>query len=469
LSVVLLVVASASCGDDDDDHFDDGLFSGESAPECWRLGLTSFLCWIVTSFAVAAGIGGGGLLVPLYALVLDLGTKAAVPVSKATIFGVACGNVLFIGREKHPQADRPLIDYATVVLMQPGELLGVIFGVLLNRLLPEIGIVIILIVVLGFNAYKTLNKARDRWKKETEANLKTRSDSRRLQDVQETSATTESAPHGSEVQATKDSALPVSPPASPPAAGGTTRLEDVLRAESAQFPVWAWASLLCMTAFLVVYSFLIGGVIIEDLDLCSPAYWPVYVTPIFAYGAIMAVMGRRNIRRHEEKAALGFHFMDGDLQWTAKVVSQLVPAAVLAGVAAGLLGIGGGMILGPLFVSLNFHPKVGTASTGFMILFTALAGTVQYLAVGKLPWRMFLWFGTIGAIGGQTGQRVVKLAVERTGRPSILVFILGTIIALAVIIMASSGIANAVIDAQDGEDVWEVDTSPFVCDDDDRR
>ena len=35
-------------------------------------------------------------------------------------------------------------------------------GVLLNRLLPELIIVIILIFVLGYNAYKTLVKARSR-------------------------------------------------------------------------------------------------------------------------------------------------------------------------------------------------------------------------------------------------------------------------------------------------------------------
>ena len=83
---------------------------------------TSLLCFVVTCLAVAAGIGGGGLLVPLYAFVLGLGPKNAVPVSKATIFGVAIGNVFFIGRERHPKANRPLIDYSTAVFMQGGEL-----------------------------------------------------------------------------------------------------------------------------------------------------------------------------------------------------------------------------------------------------------------------------------------------------------------------------------------------------------
>ena len=116
---------------DGDDHMNDPLFTNDDI-EPWRIAVTSLLCWVVTSLAVAAGIGGGGLLVPLYAFVLGLGPQYAVPVSKATIFGVAVGNVFFIAREKHPVANRPLIDYNTAVFMQGGELMGVVVAVLVR-------------------------------------------------------------------------------------------------------------------------------------------------------------------------------------------------------------------------------------------------------------------------------------------------------------------------------------------------
>ena len=115
----------------DENHFNDELFNSDDF-EVWRIPITSILCLLITMLAVAAGIGGGGLLVPLYAYVLGLGPKLAVPVSKATIFGVAIGNTFFISREKHPLANRPLIDYSTAVFMQGGELAGVVVGVLLN-------------------------------------------------------------------------------------------------------------------------------------------------------------------------------------------------------------------------------------------------------------------------------------------------------------------------------------------------
>ena len=128
-----------------------------------------------------------------------------------------------------------------------------------------------------------------------------------------------------------------------------------------------------------------------------------------------------------------------------------------------MLGLGGGMVLGPLFVALEFNPMVATSSTGFMILFTALASAVQYFAVGRLGWQFALWFALIGAIGAQTGQRVVKKIVHKTGRPSVVIFLLGSIISLSVIIMATSGVANIVSSMHSGEPLFEFATAQFRC------
>jgi hypothetical protein len=253
------------------------------------------------------------------------------------------------------------------------------------------------------------------------------------------------------------------PDASEGAKGLAAALKVIEDEKAIQFPREPYIALLGMTIFLIVYSLLLNQVIIPGFDNCNPAYWPLYWSPILVFGAMMWYFARQNISLYLSKVELGFIFVDGDLQWDKHTVFLLSSAAVAAGVAAGLLGIGGGMVLGPLFVALNFQPQVGAASTGFMILFTALSSTVQYLAVDELPWRYALWFGSIGAIGGQTGQRVVKTFIDRTGRPSIVVILLGSIIGIAVIIMAASGSVNVALDAKNGKNIWEVNTDLFIC------
>lgn len=57
----------------------------------------------------------------------------------------------------------------------------------------------------------------------------------------------------------------------------------------------------------------------------------------------------------------------------------------------------------------------------------------------------------------------MKQIVDRTGRPSIVVCLLGAIIGLAVIIMAVSGVTNVLKDCQAGKNIWAFDENLFVC------
>ena len=45
--------------------------------------------------------------------------------------------------------------------MQAGELLGVVFGVLGNMVLPPVVIIVFLFVVLGWNSARTIRKVRE--------------------------------------------------------------------------------------------------------------------------------------------------------------------------------------------------------------------------------------------------------------------------------------------------------------------
>ena len=85
---------------DQANHLNDQLFDGSVVG--WRIAVTSILCWVITSFAVAAGIGGGGLLVPLYDLVLGLDIKMAIPLSKVTLLVIPAPD----SRLKHPGSER---------------------------------------------------------------------------------------------------------------------------------------------------------------------------------------------------------------------------------------------------------------------------------------------------------------------------------------------------------------------------
>jgi len=68
----------------------------------WRDAVGTLVAFLSTAIGSGCGIGGGGLMVPLYIFVMGLSPKHAIPLSKATIFGNAVAIYLYNFNRKHP-------------------------------------------------------------------------------------------------------------------------------------------------------------------------------------------------------------------------------------------------------------------------------------------------------------------------------------------------------------------------------
>lgn len=145
------------------------------------------------------------------------------------------------------------------------------------------------------------------------------------------------------------------------------------------------------------------------------------------------------------------------MQWNSATLRRFPVTALLAGVTAGLLGIGGGMVIGPLFLSIGMEPQVGTSSCAFMILWTAFSGVVIYYVDDHLGTQLMLWCVAFGFISGQIGQRVVNAVLKKTGRPSYVVFLLGSIIGAACLSMTITLVIKMALGDYDANDVIEPD------------
>lgn len=64
----------------------------------------TLVAFVATALGSGCGVGGGGLLVAGYIFAMGLSPKAAIPLSKATIFGNAVALFLFNYHRKHPGA-----------------------------------------------------------------------------------------------------------------------------------------------------------------------------------------------------------------------------------------------------------------------------------------------------------------------------------------------------------------------------
>jgi hypothetical protein len=78
-----------------------------------------FFVIIGLMIAAAGGIGGGGIIVPLLIIVFGFEPKFAIPLSNFTILGCSLMNVYLNMKKRHPNVDRPLVDWDLIMVMEP--------------------------------------------------------------------------------------------------------------------------------------------------------------------------------------------------------------------------------------------------------------------------------------------------------------------------------------------------------------
>jgi uncharacterized membrane protein YfcA len=125
----------------------------------------------------------------------------------------------------------------------------------------------------------------------------------------------------------------------------------------------------------------------------------------------------------------------GDIEWNFKNTFFLPALSSGIGIGSGFLGIGGGLIAGPLLLALDLVPQVSIATSGFMTLFTSSSTTTQFLILGRIDPTIAIWYGSLGFISGYLGNRFVGELVKKYKKQSYVSFIVSISIVLSTIAM----------------------------------
>ena len=91
----------------------------------------------------------------------------AIPLASITVLGGAIANNLLYVRKVHPDhPDRPAIDWDLMLLLQPMTIAGALIGVDLNKVLPEILLLVHMLTLLTITARETTKKAHKMYRDE---------------------------------------------------------------------------------------------------------------------------------------------------------------------------------------------------------------------------------------------------------------------------------------------------------------
>lgn len=383
------------------------------------------LAFVATALAASGGIGGGGLLVPLFVLVEDFEADLASPLSSATLTGGAVVGYLMLCGRWHPffpSVERPLIDYETVLMLLPSLLTGTMMGTILDKILPIWLIITLLFLLLGVSTIRTFQTAMTKLEQEWgDAEVPLQSE------------------HEKEVDFVDDDK-------------GLKDEEDTvpLQIEGTRFPKKTLAMIVCFWFFVFLIALFKGGQgtpsVLPFVSCNNTGYWAIQ---LFCWSCmfIVFIFIRHQVLKSE------IPFVDGDVDWNPRNSITIPLICLPCGLCAGLLGVGGGMVVAPLLVELGAQNEIIRATSTFTVLITASSSAMQFVLMGKLPPFYALFFAMVGGIGTCVGQWAVERVIKRFNSTSIIVFGIAGVIFMSTCAIGYTGIRALIRIAEIGGNI----------------
>ncbi|XP_010680798.2 sulfite exporter TauE/SafE family protein 3 isoform X1 [Beta vulgaris subsp. vulgaris] len=379
----------------------------------WRIVVGSFIGFLGAALGSVGGVGGGGIFVPMLTLIIGFDPKSSTAISKCMIMGAAASTVYCNLSLKHPTLDMPIIDYDLAVLIQPMLMLGISIGVTFNVIFADWMVTVLLIILFLVTSIKALLKGVNTWNKESEMKKIVAS------------------MHVPDTKSGEESEADYKPLASgPPAPAHDDKVPMLSNI------YWKELSLLSF----VWLGFLVIQLLKRYTVTCSVQYWlldslqvPIAVSVSLFEGVCLYKGTKVIASKGKEITVLKVH----------QIFFYCI-CGVVAGMVGGLLGLGGGFILGPLFLELGIPPQVASATSTFSMIFSSSMSVVQYYILKRFPVPYAAYFVLVATLAAIVGQHVVRRLITLLGRASIIIFILASTILVSAITLGGVGIVNMI-------------------------
>ncbi|KAI5084435.1 hypothetical protein GOP47_0000604 [Adiantum capillus-veneris] len=377
-------------------------------PALWRT-ITALICdAAAAAISSAGGIGGGGLYVPIFNLLLGVSSKTSAALSSCMIVGGTFVTLVLYSHQRKADGAGPLIDYQ-VSLLLPSQ-------------------------CASWHLRRCRN-AFKRWKMETSA----------LQ-----AATISSSISRKDGTSNKDDAekkdlekplLDVEPKKLVP-----------------QYPMEKIA-ILCIiwVAFLAVQIVRgsSNGQNFFNIQSCGVLFWVVTAAQVpFAFIATACIMfhlRRTNVDADVVSATGSSSLLEDPFFQGVGPMSWLSALAFVTGFFGGMLGLGGGMIINPFLLELGMHPQATAATCSFMVFFASSLSAIQFWLLGRIPKEITLVSAALALVCSVVGVQGIQTIIKKYRRVSLIVFAVSIVMGLSAALMAIFGSWDVVIQIEQGE------------------
>jgi uncharacterized membrane protein YfcA len=123
---------------------------------------------VLMMLCTVAGIGGGGITIPILQVFFVFEFKEATAISGISILICSIARFIYNFGQQHPEKKAVAIDYGLAIIMLPTVMMGSFIGVIMNAAMPDLILQVCLTLLLGFLTVQSAFKAREIMRKENE-------------------------------------------------------------------------------------------------------------------------------------------------------------------------------------------------------------------------------------------------------------------------------------------------------------
>lgn len=356
------------------------------------LAIGSCLMFCASGMAAAAGVGGGGIMVPLLILCSGLTPNEAVPLSQIIVFTSSIINLPMFLTSMHPLLTTlPMIDYDCIVLMEPLLCAGVTLGVMLSLACPQWLILLLLCVTLLPAVWRTGTKGWKQWQEE------------RARDAQGMTAQEDEPTMRMDKWLSKEMQC----------------FSSILRSKhlAILMIIFVWVGVFCST--------------LHGFPVCSTRYFTYLAAIIACLFALTFVIGRFVVNP-EEGDEVG-------VDWTAHGTFRYPGISLIAGFLGGLLGLGGGVVMSPVLLEIGMHTQAVQATTVLFVFLSSSIATTQYALQGRYVLHSVMWYCSIAVIGTALGQWACVAYVRKYKKYSLITLSIAAILVASLVCLVWVG------------------------------
>jgi uncharacterized membrane protein YfcA len=356
------------------------------------------LMMIISGLSSLAGLGGGGPNVVCLILFFDVLPKDATIMVFACIFGSSLGNV--VNQARRALDGKPVVNYNYASITIPIMFIGTIFGVFINKLLPSVATVSIIMFFAMTSIPKIFRRFFEGYQNET----------RELEEYHNNQRTS-----------------------------GLIKETSINPFEN-HFNIKVFQRLGVMVLGYVTLSLLKGSEkfpSIFGIDNCSLPFWLIEIGIFFM--AWYFYKSNRHFSKvwHAPEITLGEELFEREEEEVEKHEKELIKYSIGAGIFSGL-GLGGGIFLVPMYRHLGLTSFQATSTCAFTVFITSGINAIQALFLGVLSFKQFFFFFGINSIGSFFISVLISTWLRRINRTSIVELMLGALLTLSTIYLPYS-------------------------------